>query len=166
MRSKVSIKILNWWKNRYRCIVRRHFVMHGSIWMSMKWKKLMYRWLMHILTQKWLNVFGKHLPGRNWNNGMKNLPIVIIGGWHIRLNGVKNEMNQWKIWNFHLHTVRDSGRWYLEFIMLFQRRSRFLSRLRPVSERLCPPSFRQCGQSVREWLRRSFIWRQGQSQGQ
>ena len=72
-------------------------------------------------------------------------------------NGAKNEMNQWKTWNFPLHTARGSGRWYLAFIMPFQRKSRFLSRLRPVSERLCPLSFRQCGQSVREWLRRSFI---------
>lgn len=58
---------------------------------------------------------------------------------------------------FPFATARGSGRWYLAFIMPFQRKSRFLSRLRPVSERLCPLSFRQCGQSVREWLRRSFI---------
>ena len=59
-------------------------------------------------------------------------------------------MHPWKLWNFHSHTARDSGRWSPEFTMPSQKRSRFLSRLRPESERLCPQSFRQSAQSDRE----------------
>ena len=165
MRSKVCTRIWNCLRNRSWYIVHRHSAMHGSIWMIMDWKRLMFRWRMYIWIRRWSSVSGKRWPGKNWRAGTRDCWILITNGFLIRWNGERNEIGRWKNWNFHLFIEKDRKRWLRGFTMQFPEKNRFLFRRRLVLVKRCQLFFRRSVQLEREKRKHFFIWRPGRLQG-